>query len=151
MNACKPSGEWQTLDIMSRALRFDASGKKTANTRFVPNNGGRDFFGNPVSAHEPPLPGVYEPIRSCAGSEGSVQSPSRSPPLPPPGQTYLSPVVIGSGLMNNRRSVVKANSRRVAGVGYHGFGLTSRCRPDPEHGLKTACGTLKPNPFVRVV
>ena len=29
----------------------------------VPNNGGRDFFGNPVSAHEPPLPGVFEPIR----------------------------------------------------------------------------------------
>ena len=31
--------------------------------RLVPHNGGRDFFGNPVSANEPPLPGVYEPGR----------------------------------------------------------------------------------------
>ncbi len=26
----------------------------------VPNNGGRDFFGNPVPASKPPLPGVFE-------------------------------------------------------------------------------------------
>ena len=31
----KPSGEWQTLDIIFQAARFDASGKKTANARIV--------------------------------------------------------------------------------------------------------------------
>jgi hypothetical protein len=34
-NACKRPGEWQTLDILFQAPRFDASGKKTANARFV--------------------------------------------------------------------------------------------------------------------
>ncbi|MBY0396210.1 MAG: DUF1080 domain-containing protein [Thermoleophilia bacterium] len=35
VNACKPPGEWQTLDIVFKAPKFDASGKKTANARFV--------------------------------------------------------------------------------------------------------------------
>jgi hypothetical protein len=35
VNAAKPAGEWQTLDITFRAPRFDADGKKTANARFV--------------------------------------------------------------------------------------------------------------------
>ncbi|GAC1468087.1 MAG: DUF1080 domain-containing protein [Isosphaeraceae bacterium] len=34
-NACKPPGEWQTLDVVFRAPRLDASGKKRANARFV--------------------------------------------------------------------------------------------------------------------
>lgn len=34
VNASKPPGEWQTLDITFRAPKFDASGKKTANARF---------------------------------------------------------------------------------------------------------------------
>ncbi len=35
VNACKKPGEWQTLDILFQAPRFDASGMKTANARFV--------------------------------------------------------------------------------------------------------------------
>ena len=35
VNACKPPGEWQTLDITFLAPRFDASGKKVANAKFV--------------------------------------------------------------------------------------------------------------------
>ena len=35
VNACKAPGEWQTLDIIFRAPRFDADGKKTSNAKFV--------------------------------------------------------------------------------------------------------------------
>src|SRR5688572_27123767 len=35
VNASKAPGEWQAFDIVFRAPRFDASGKKTANARFV--------------------------------------------------------------------------------------------------------------------
>ena len=34
-NAARPAGEWQTLDVIFQAPRFDARGKKTANARFV--------------------------------------------------------------------------------------------------------------------
>lgn len=35
VNAAKPAGDWQTLDIVFRAPRFDAEGKKVENARFV--------------------------------------------------------------------------------------------------------------------
>jgi hypothetical protein len=35
VNAARPAGDWQTLEIIFQAPRFDAAGKKTANARFV--------------------------------------------------------------------------------------------------------------------
>jgi hypothetical protein len=35
VNASKPPGEWQTFDVVFRAPRFDASGKKVAHACFV--------------------------------------------------------------------------------------------------------------------
>jgi hypothetical protein len=35
VNAAKPAGEWQTLDVVFQAPRFGDDGKKTANARFV--------------------------------------------------------------------------------------------------------------------
>jgi hypothetical protein len=35
VNAARPPGEWQTLDVVFQAPRFDDGGKKTANARFV--------------------------------------------------------------------------------------------------------------------
>jgi hypothetical protein len=34
-NASKPAGEWQSFDVVFRAPRFDASGKKTSNALFA--------------------------------------------------------------------------------------------------------------------
>ena len=35
VNAAKPPGEWQTMDIIFQSPRFDKAGKKTAHARFV--------------------------------------------------------------------------------------------------------------------
>ena len=35
VNASKPPGEWQIFDVLFRAARFDASGKKVENARFI--------------------------------------------------------------------------------------------------------------------
>ena len=35
VNASRPAGEWQSFDIVFRAPRFDARGRKTAHARFV--------------------------------------------------------------------------------------------------------------------
>ncbi len=35
VNAARPAGEWQTLDVIFQAPRFDAKGEKIANARFV--------------------------------------------------------------------------------------------------------------------
>ncbi|MGQ9821202.1 MAG: 3-keto-disaccharide hydrolase [Thermogutta sp.] len=35
VNASRKPGEWQTFDVIFRAPRFDASGKKTENARFI--------------------------------------------------------------------------------------------------------------------
>lgn len=56
VNASKPPGEWQTFDVTFRAPRFDASGKKIENAKFI------RVMHNGVVIHE----NVESPRPTCA-------------------------------------------------------------------------------------
>ncbi len=105
INAAKPSGEWQTYDIIFQAARFDASGKKTAHAKFVrvvhngqliqenvempwahgPNWDRKQYPRGPII-----LQGDYGPVafRNVRIREWSADEP-RAPNEPPPGFTAL--------------------------------------------------------------
>lgn len=59
-NACRPSGEWQTYDILFRAPRFDAEGKVTEQARITVIHNGvlvhwdRELLGPTVHRRLPP-------------------------------------------------------------------------------------------------
>ena len=77
MNACKPPGEWQAFDIKFRAPRFDASGKKIENARFLEvRYNGRLIHENvemegPNSAHMP-IPEAARGPLMLQGDHGPV-------------------------------------------------------------------------------
>lgn len=64
VNASKPCGEWQSFDITFRAPRFDASGKKTANARFVKVVHNGKIVQQNVNLHGPTRVG-YEPEKAA--------------------------------------------------------------------------------------
>ena len=66
-NASRPAGEWQSLDVVFRAPRFDASGKKTENARFV------KVLHNGVVIHE---------NAACSGPTRGPQLPDEAPKGP---------------------------------------------------------------------
>lgn len=67
VNASKAPGEWQSFDISFRAPRFDASGKKTANAKFV------KVVHNGVTLHENVE--VTGPTRAAAGGPEKAMGP----------------------------------------------------------------------------
>ena len=66
-NASRPPGEWQTFDVIFRAPRFDARGRKTANARFV------KVVHNGVTIHENVE--VTGPTRSPAFNDEKAKGP----------------------------------------------------------------------------
>ena len=67
INAARPPGAWQTFDIVFRAPRFDADGKKTANAQFV------KVMHNGVIVHENVE--VTGPTRAAAFSDEKPRGP----------------------------------------------------------------------------
>ncbi|MBI4325364.1 MAG: DUF1080 domain-containing protein [Chloroflexi bacterium] len=67
LNASRPPGEWQTFDVVFRAPRFDGSGKKVANARFVKvTHNGRVIHEN-VELTGPTRAATYENDEKPAG------------------------------------------------------------------------------------
>ena len=116
VNAAKPPGQWQTLDIIFQAARFDNAGTKTAHAKFVkvvhngqviqedvevpyahgPNWDRKQHPRGPIIFQGDYGPIAYRNIRvrpSSAGDEGSNAPPKGSQPsklnVPPEGFTAL--------------------------------------------------------------
>ncbi|MFC1597478.1 DUF1080 domain-containing protein [Planctomycetota bacterium] len=116
VNAAKPPGQWQTLDVIFQAARFDENGNKTAHARFVkvvhngiviqedvevpyahgPNWDRKQHPRGPIIFQGDYGPIAYRNIRVrpwSAGDEGSSAPPKGSRPsklnVPPEGFTAL--------------------------------------------------------------
>ena len=104
INAAKPSGQWQTLDIIFQSPRFDDNGKKTANAKFIkvvhnglviqenvevpyacgPNWKRKQFPQGPVI-----IQGDYGPIAIRNLSVQDYKPGAEQKPVPPEGFTAL--------------------------------------------------------------
>ena len=77
VNAARPAGEWQSLDLVFKAPRFDASGRKVANARFV-----KVVLNGEVVQEDRELSG---PHGSCMEASGGAPGPLDAPGRPRPG------------------------------------------------------------------
>jgi hypothetical protein len=104
INAAKPPGRWQTMDIIFKAARFDESGKKTAHAKFVrvvhngvviqenvevpyacgPNWDRKQFPQGPII-----IQGDYGPIAVRNVRVRDYKSGAEQLPIPPEGFTAL--------------------------------------------------------------
>jgi len=105
VNAAKPPGQWQSLDIIFQSPRFDAAGRKTANARFVkvvlnglvlyenqevPYPSGTNWRRQEHPAGPIILQGDYGPVayrnvrvrawQAAGGSSGTAERPLNVPP-----------------------------------------------------------------------
>ena len=65
VNASLPPGQWQTFDVIFRAPRFDAAGKKTENARFIKVTHNGKVVHKDVELKGPtrsPMPGAEKPL-----------------------------------------------------------------------------------------
>ena len=67
VNASKRPGEWQTFDVVFRAPRFDTSGKKTENARFVKVTQNGELIHENVELTGPTRAATYENDEKPAG------------------------------------------------------------------------------------
>ena len=89
MNACKPPGEWQAFDIKFRAPRFDGSGKKIENARFLEVR----YNGHVVHENVEDGRPQQRPHAHPGGPQGSLDAPGRPWPGGLPQRAHPAPAV----------------------------------------------------------
>jgi sugar phosphate isomerase/epimerase len=148
VNACRPPGQWQDFDIVFRAARFDASGKKIANACFV------KVFQNGTLIHDNVE--VSGPTRGSMSAEDKKTGPillqgDHGPvafrniwvtPIEPEKMGFTNPFfAMDTGTIDEAHKSAKSQAKMLAELGYAGIGFWER-EPNISIGAAGLAGML---------
>ncbi|HPC95032.1 MAG TPA: DUF1080 domain-containing protein [Sedimentisphaerales bacterium] len=124
VNASRPPGQWQSFDVVFRAPRFDAAGRKIANARF------EKIIHNDVLVHEdvevtgPTRASAYDDEKPLGplmlqGDHGPVAY--RNIRLTPAGANPF--FVLDNGVADEKHQTPQAQAELLAELGYAGISI----------------------------
>jgi len=132
VNASRRPGAWQTFDVLFRAPRFDASGKKTANARFVQVIHNGQLVHENVGLNAPTRASAYQDEKPLGplmlqGDHGPVAYRNvRIVPLKPEETCVMNPFfAMDTGTKDANHTTAKAQVEMLEELGYAGIGYTA--------------------------
>lgn len=140
VNACRPPGQWQDFDVVFRAARFDANGKKIANACFVKVLHNGTLIHENVEVSGPTRGSMYTEDRKTGlillqGDHGPVAFRNIwVSPIEPEKMGFTNPFfAMDTGTIDEAHKTAQSQVKVLAELGYAGIGYWER---DPNKGAE---------------
>jgi sugar phosphate isomerase/epimerase len=133
VNACRPPGQWQDFDIIFRAARFDANGKKIANACFVKVYQNGTLIHDNVEVSGPTRGSMYPQDRKTGpillqGDHGPVAFRNIWViPIEPDKTGFTNPFfAMDTGTIDEAHTTARSQAEMLKQLGYAGIGYWER-------------------------